>query len=56
VDRYARDKFANRGEQVILDAAASLYTLHQQLPPEDAVYFADAVQLITERLKTKQQD
>jgi hypothetical protein len=52
-DRYIEDKLANRGEQVILDTAAELARLYKQLPPEDAPQFAEAFQLLAQRLKIK---
>lgn len=55
-DRYAGDKFANRREQVILDAAAELAGLHKKLPPEQAPQFAEAVQLLAQSLKSKQEE
>jgi hypothetical protein len=55
-ERYAGDKFVNRGAQVILNAAAKLQSHHQTLPPEEAFAFADAVELLADRLKNKQQD
>lgn len=54
-DRYIRDKFANRGEQLILDAAAELAGIHKQLPPHDAPHFAEAVKLLARRLKDNQE-
>jgi hypothetical protein len=52
-DRYIRDKFANRGEQVILDITIELVELHKQLPPEDAPHFAKTVQRMARNLKSK---
>ena len=49
-DRYIRDKFVNRGEQVILDSTAKLARLHQELLPKEAILFAESVELLTSRL------
>jgi hypothetical protein len=49
-DRYIRDKFVNRGEQVILNSAAKLARLHQELPPKEAILFAKSVELLASRL------
>jgi hypothetical protein len=49
-DRYIRDKFVNRGEQVILNSTAKLARLHQELPPKEAILFAKSVELLASRL------
>jgi hypothetical protein len=55
-DRYSGDKFSNRREQVILDTAAELAGYHKQLPPEYVPQFAEAVQLLVQRLQSKATD
>ena len=39
-DRYTRDKFVNRGEQVILNNTVKLARLYQELLPKEAILFA----------------
>jgi hypothetical protein len=54
--RYAGDRFVDRGRQIILDAVYNLVQKHKQLSPKDALAYTEAVDLIARNLTIKQND
>ena len=53
-DRYAGDRFADRGGQLIIDTAVLMAEKHKNLPPEDAVKFAFAFKEVSNTLAARQ--
>ena len=52
-DRHARDRFTNRGAQLILDTAVLLAKKHKTLPPEEAEKFAFAFKEVSDKLAAR---
>ena len=53
-DRYAGDRFAGRGSQLILDTALLIAEKHKSLPPGQAEDFALAFKTINDTLSERQ--
>jgi hypothetical protein len=53
-DRYAGDRFADRGGQLIIDTAVLMAEKHKNLPPEDAAKFAFAFKEVSNTLAARQ--
>jgi hypothetical protein len=53
-DRYQGDRFANRGDQLILDTALLMAEKHKNLPPGEAAKFAIAFKEINDTLANRQ--
>ena len=53
-DRYAGDRFARRGSQLILDTALLIAEKHKSLPPGQAENFALAFKTISDTLSERQ--
>jgi hypothetical protein len=49
-DRHARDRFANRGVQLILDTAVLLAKKHKTLLPKEAKKFAFTFKEVSDKL------
>jgi hypothetical protein len=55
-NRYAGDKFVNRGAEVIIKAALKAAAIHTNLPPGEATKFAAAFERSTAKLNQKQEE
>jgi hypothetical protein len=54
--RYAGDRFADRGGEMILQTAVRIAEQHKNLPPEDAERFAFAFKELNEKLANRQNE
>jgi hypothetical protein len=55
-ERYAGDRFADRGGEMILQTAVRIAEQHKNLPPEDAERFAFAFKELNEKLANRQNE
>jgi hypothetical protein len=55
-NRYAGDKFVNRGAKVIIEAALKAAAIYTNLPPGEATKFAAAFERSTAKLNQKQEE
>ena len=55
-NRYASDKFVNRGAKVIIEAALKAAIIHTNLPPGEATKFAAKFKRSIAKLNQKQEE
>src|SRR5258708_15847918 len=55
-ERYTKDRFADRGGEMILQTAVRIAKQHKNVPPKDAERFAFAFKELNEKLANRQNE